>query len=275
MISGLETSAQHRRFHQSSLRQEDVSDHDLIRDGRHYDALKAQNDTQFYLAQAQAASGPILEIGCGTGRVTIPLAAAGADIIGLDVSASMLDEARRKAERQSLRISWIKADGGAFDLGRQFALIIMPFNTLQFFRDTAALAQLFRCVDRHLRMDGRVVFDVFNPQISFLAADPSKRFERARYPDPQGGGEVVLEETREYIAERQVVRSVRYYHVGGKRDVSVSSLELRCFFPCELDLILEHFGFRLDAKYGDFDKSCFIGRSPKQICLCSRASGAG
>ena len=49
------------------------------------------------------------------------------------------------------------------------------------------------------------------------------------------------------------MRSTRYYHVGEKRDVSVSSLELRCFFPCELDLILAHFGFRLEAKYGDFD----------------------
>jgi len=276
MIFGLETPFSIGGFTNSRyVTEEDVSDHDLIRDGRHYDALKAQNDTPFYLAQAQAASGLILEIGCGTGRVTIPLAAAGADITGLDVSDSMLEEARRKAERQGLRINWIKADGGAFDLGRQFALIIMPFNTLQFFRDPAALAQLFGCVKRHLRKDGRFVFDVFNPQISFLAADPLKRFDRARYPDPHGGGEVVLEETREYIAERQVVRSVRYYHVGGKRDVSVSSLELRCFFPCELDLILEHFGFRLDAKYGDFDKSSFLGRSPKQICLCSRASGAG
>ena len=248
-----------------------MSDLELIRDGRHYDALKAQNDVAFYLAQAQAASGPVLEIGCGTGRVTIPLAAAGVDITGLDVSASMLEEAKRKAESQGLRINWVEADGRNFDLGRRFALIIMPFNTLQFFRDTAALGQLFRCVKSHLGDDGRFVFDVFNPQVSFLAADPSVRYERARYPDPHGGGEVVLEETREYIAERQVVRSTRYYHVGEKRDVSVSSLELRCFFPCELDLILEHFGFRLEAKYGDFDKSPLHSRSPKQICICSSA----
>ena len=56
-----------------------MSDLELIRDGRHYDALKAQNDVAFYLAQAQAASGPVLEIGCGTGRVTVPLAAAGVE----------------------------------------------------------------------------------------------------------------------------------------------------------------------------------------------------
>ena len=83
-------------------------DVDLIREGRHYDVLKAQNDIPFYLAQAQVASGSVLEIGCGTGRVTIPLASAGFDIIGLDVSGSMLEEARRKAEGQGLSISWIQ-----------------------------------------------------------------------------------------------------------------------------------------------------------------------
>ena len=179
-----------------------MSDLELIRDGRHYDALKTQNDVTFYLAQAQATAGSVMEIGCGTGRVTIPLAAAGVDITGLDVSASMLEEAKRKADSQGLRIDWVAADGRSFDLGRRFALIMMPFNTLQFFRDTAALGQLLRCVKSHLGDEGRFVFDVFNPQVSFLASDPTARYERARYPDPHGGGEVVLEETREYIAER-------------------------------------------------------------------------
>src|SRR5512134_2670429 len=128
---------------------------DPIRDGRHYDALKAQNDIPFYLNQAQTASGPVLEIGCGTGRVTIPLAAAGVDITGLDVSGSMLAEAKRKANEQGLDLAWIEANGRDFDLRRDFALIIMPFNTLQFFRDARSLAQIFTRVKTHLRPDGR------------------------------------------------------------------------------------------------------------------------
>ena len=137
-----------------------------------------------------------------------------------------------------------------------------------------SLAQLFDRVRRHLITGGRFVFDVFNPQVSFLAADPSKRYERARYQDPHGEGEIVLEETREYIAERQVVRSTRYYNIGSHRDRHVRSLELRCFFPCELDLILEHHGFRLESKYGNFDGEPFSGPSPKQICI-SRPHATG
>jgi SAM-dependent methyltransferase len=246
-----------------------VSELDPIRDGRHYDALKAQNDIPFYLSQAKTASGPVLEIGCGTGRVTIPLAASGVDIVGLDVSGSMLQEAKRKADEQALSLTWVEADGRSFDLGQRFALIIMPFNTLQFFRDARSLEQIFDRIKTHLKPDGRFIFDVFNPQVSFLAVDPSSRYERARYFDPHGGGEVVLEETREYIADRQVVRSTRHYHLGARQDCSVRSLEMRCFFPCELDLLLEHHGFRLLAKYGDFDGSPVSNRSPKQICVCS------
>ena len=169
------------RFGLSSLRSRRLRNRgrhvglELIRDGRHYDALKAQNDVAFYLAQAQAPSGPVLEVGCGTGRVTIPLAAAGVDITSLDVSASMLQEA--KAESQGLRIDWVAADGRSFDLGRRFALIMMPFNTLQFFRDSAALGQLFRCVKSHLGNEGRFVFDVFSPQ-------PASVFFRGRPVGP-------------------------------------------------------------------------------------------
>jgi Methylase involved in ubiquinone/menaquinone biosynthesis len=245
-----------------------VTDPNLIRDGRHYDALKTQDDVPFYLARAQAAAGPVLEIGCGTGRVTLPLASAGVEIVGLDVSAPMLAEARRKADAGRLRIEWIEADARHLDLGRRFALIILPFNTLQFFRDLATLGRVFDGITRHLDVGGRLIFDVFNPQVTFLASDPSRRYERARYPDPDGGGEVVLEETRAYLADRQVVRSTRYYHVGERRDASVSSLDLRCFFPCELDLIVEHFGFDMESKFGTFSGEPFSGPSPKQVCVC-------
>lgn len=246
-----------------------MSNLDPIRDGRHYDALKAQNDVPFYLSQAQMARGPVLEIGCGTGRVTIPLAAAGAEITGLDVSASMLEEAKRKAQERGATVRWVEADARHFDLGRRFAAILMPFNTLQFFRDKPSLTQVFDRVKCHLEEDGRFILDVFNPQVSFLAADPVQRYERARYPDPYGRGEVVLEESREYLADRQIIRSTRYYHLGDQPDVAPSSLELRCFFPCELDLLLEHHGFRLNEKYGDFDGTPFGKSSPKQICVCS------
>jgi SAM-dependent methyltransferase len=202
----------------------DVSNLDLLRNGRHYDALKAQNDIPFDLMQVQAALGPVLEIGCGTEQVILALAAAGVNAIGFDVSVPMLQEANRKAERQGLRVKWIEADGRTFKFSKQFALIIMPLNTLQFFWNTVSLQQLFYQAKSHLGGASQFIFDVFNLRVSFLATDPAARYERARYPGPEGRGEVVIEETREYLSERRVVRSTLYSIFGGKRDVSANSL---------------------------------------------------
>lgn len=249
-----------------------MADIDPIRDGQHYDALKAQEDILFYRTQAQHATGPVLEIGCGTGRVTLPIAADGVAITGLDISAAMLEEAERKAQQQGLSIRWVEADAQQFDLGQRYALLLMPFNVLQFFHDAQALQQVLSNVKKHLAPDGRFAFDVFNPQVSFLAADPQQRYERARYPDPHGSGEeIVLEETREYIADRQVIKSTRYYHLGTTRNRWIRTLELRCFFPCELDLLIQHHGFHMEDKLGNFDGTPFSSHAPKQILICSRA----
>lgn len=249
-----------------------MADIDPIRDGQHYDVLKTQEDISFYRTQAQYATGPVLEIGCGTGRVTLRIAADGVAITGLDVSAAMLEEAERKAQQQGLRVRWVKADAQQVDLGQRYALILMPFNVLQFFRDAQALQKVLSNVKKHLAPDGRFVFDVFNPQVSFLAADPLQRDERARYPDPHGSGEeIVLEETREYVADRQVVKATRYYHLGAIRNRWVRTLELRCFFPLELDLLIQHHGFHIEEKLGNFDGTLFSSHAPKQILICSRA----
>ncbi|NJO67454.1 MAG: class I SAM-dependent methyltransferase [Rhodospirillales bacterium] len=107
---------------------------DLIRDGRHYDALTSSNDLPFYLEHARDAMGPVLEIGCGTGRITIPLAASGIEMTGVEMTGSMLAEARRKARHADVSVDWIEADACDLELDRLFAMIILPFNTLQFFR---------------------------------------------------------------------------------------------------------------------------------------------
>ena len=191
-----------------------MSEVDPNRDGRHYDPLKAQGDTAFYREQVRTVPGPVLEIGCGTGRVTIQLAAAGVDVTGLDISASMLKEAKRKAREQGLSLDWIEADGRHFDLGRDFywsSCRLIPCSSSVM---RSPWPQVFDRVKRHLRPGGWFTFDVFNPKLADLAADPLERYERARYADPHGGGDVILEEAREYLADRQVLRSTRYYHLG-------------------------------------------------------------
>jgi SAM-dependent methyltransferase len=153
-----------------------------------YDAIYGgREDAGFWWAAAAAAKGPLLELGCGTGRVLLPLARAGFEITGLDLSAPMLQRCSAKLQEESQEIRdrarLVAADMTAFDLGRRFAAILCPFAGFQQLRRVdQQLACLDRC-RRHLRPQGRLVLDLPNP-------DPAPA-EYAR--DEPGGGEVTAQ----------------------------------------------------------------------------------
>ena len=150
----------------------------LLFDGRHYDQhwRHLTADIPFWLNQARRFGGPILELACGTGRVSLPLAKAGFAVTGTDVSDSMLAEARKKAAAASVAIEWLKADVRSFDLGRKFPLVIFPFNTIAVMHEIEDLEACLASVKRHLAPGGRFIIDVFNPSLDILRRDPGQRF---------------------------------------------------------------------------------------------------
>lgn len=250
----------------------------LYRDGRHYDELNRMMvaDIPFYLEEARQAPGPVLELACGTGRLTIPIAQSGVEITGLDQSASMLAHARMKAGRAGISIAWIEADCRQFELRRKFALIFMAFNSMQHLHDHASLAALFANVKKHLADGGRFILDVFNPSIAILNRDPGKRIREREYNDPDGKGTIILEQTSVYDDAAQVNR-IRWYfrrapHDGEpgaeEKDFRVEDLHMRCFFPEELNLLVRCHGFEIDAKFGNFERKPFASGDPKQIVVC-------
>lgn len=249
----------------------------LYRDGRHYDELSRflVADIPFYVEEARRSPGPVLELACGTGRLTIPIAQAGVEIVGLDLSPSMLDHARKKAREAGLEIPFVLADCREFDLGRKFELIFMAFNSMQHLHDSSSLQALFRNVKKHLADGGRFIFDVFNPSIAILNRDPGKRFREREYNDPDGRGTIVLEQTSVYDDAAQVNR-IRWYFSrvqdGEQRleekDFRVEDLHVRCFFPEELNVLVRCRGFEIEAKFGDFDRKPFASGDPKQIVVC-------
>jgi SAM-dependent methyltransferase len=253
----------------------------LYSDGRHYDALTSfmVADIPFYVEEARRASGPVLELACGTGRLTIPIAQAGVEIVGLDQSASMLAHARTKAAEAGVSIAWVEADCRQFELGRKFALIFMAFNSMQHLHDFASLQALFGNVRKHLADGGRFIFDVFNPSIAILNRDPEKRFCEREYSDPEGNGTIILEQTSVYDDATQVNRIRWYFTRTGEgrqqeeKDFRVEDLLVRCFFPEELNLLVHCLGFEIEAKYGNFGRKPFTSGDPKQIVACRPSHG--
>ena len=222
---------------------------------------------------AGGTGDPVLELACGTGRLTIPIAQSGVEIVGLDLTPSMLAHARAKAEAAGVKIEFVEGDCRDFDLGRNFALIFMAFNSMQHLHDYESLAALFRNVRKHLVKGGRFVFDVFNPKVEILArAAGDRRLER-EYQDPDGKGTIAFENSMVYDDAAQVSHIqcffVRRGTNGEELDVRVEQLDLRSFFPQELGLLVRSQGFEILEKFGNFERKPFASGDSKQVVVCS------
>jgi SAM-dependent methyltransferase len=241
----------------------------LYRDGRHYD-LANQGfvaDIPFYLKEIRRYGEPVLELACGTGRITIPLGQQGIHMTGLDVSSSMLAHARRKSAAKGVKIEWIEADCRDFQLDRQFGTIFLPFNSIAHLHDLESVEACFSCVKRHLKAGGRFIIDIFRPDLRILQRDPTKRYPVTEYPDPDRKGSVVITESNVYDRATQVNRIKWYYRVGVDGEERVESLNMRIFYPQELEALLSYNGFRVEAKFGNYDRSEFMSDSPKQLVV--------
>ena len=246
-----------------------------------YDAVYAgRDDTAFWETMAAAADGgPVLELGCGTGRVLVPLARAGVEITGLDLSAEMLERCRARIAGEPAevreRVQLVAADMTTFDLGRRFGSIICPFAG---FQQLLTVDQQLACLERcrvHLLPRGRLVLDLPNP-------DPAPA-EYAR--DGLGNGEPVVQlvdwtdgrRIRWWMTVTGYDRALQCnecevtYEVvsadGEKTRRMTETVSLRYTFRYELEHLLFRAGFRLAALYGDYDCSPLGDESPALIVV--------
>ena len=236
-----------------------------------YDLLAAPApgpEVAFYLEEARRRGGTALELGCGTGRLAIPLAQAGIEVTGLDLLPVMLARTRAAAADAGVTLELVQGDMRSFRLeGRRFGLIFLPNTTLPHLLDTADIIRCFSAVARHLAPGGAFIFDVFNPSVEMLSRKRGDRHLRRRADHPRLGT-VTLEETFDYDAASQVNRITWYWSTPDRPDFFVHPLHMRNLFPQELPLLLERAGLRLSARYGDVARSRCVGESCRQVCVC-------
>jgi SAM-dependent methyltransferase len=226
----------------------------------------------FYLEEARRRGGAVLELASGTGRFLIPLAQAGMAVVGVDLSSAMAQHARQKAARAGVRLEIVKTDMRDFDFGqRRFGTIMVAGNSLLHLHDNEDIIRCFRSAVRHLAPGGALIFDVYNPSVRLLARDPAQR-HLVRQLVHERLGELTLEETSDYDAASQINSVTWYWSTPGKPDFIVMPIQLRPLFARELPLLVECGGFRLAARYGNFDRGAFGRDSPRQICICEPLS---
>jgi ubiquinone/menaquinone biosynthesis C-methylase UbiE len=244
-----------------------------------YDSVYSyvQEDIPFYLNEAIASKGPVLELGCGTGRVTIPIAEAGVPITGLDFSEAMLDVARKKTESISNKdhVRLALGDMTDFDLEEKFALIIIPFRGFQALLSVEDEISALDSIKRHLAPGGKLIFNIFVPDVEMLVQPFDVTYHFRDVFDPKSGIQYVLWNQTDFDSYRQVMNIRTTIEELDDDSVVVRKMyrdfQLRNVFRWEMHHLLNSSGFHVEELFGDFDGSEFDEASTEMIWIASVA----
>ena len=237
-----------------------------------YDALYADydEDIPFYVEETRKAGSPVLELACGTGRVTVPVAEAGLDVVGIDSSSGMLERFRTRLPTLDTevrdRIVLHEADMRGFDLGAQrFSLIYCPFRSFLHLLTVEDQLSALHSVRSHLVPGGRFAINFFNPSVAYIGASISRHSSPMRrvqeFIHPTTGNSVVAYLTSQHNIAQQIIRNQwieeKLDHEGLVVSRTYMPMTLRWIYRFEFEHLLARGGFEVEALYGSFDRRPF------------------
>jgi SAM-dependent methyltransferase len=240
---------------------------------------RERGDVNFFVDAARECGGPVLEIGCGTGRVLIPTAKAGIAIHGLDSSPAMLAVCREKLARESAetqaRASLTEGDMRQFDLGREFRLVTIPFRPFQHLMTVEEQLACLASVHRHLAPGGKLILDLFNPAFPHMVDE--KFFEDLNREPPfsMPDGRKVLRRhhvlAKDFFKQTQEVELIhRVTYPDGREERLVQRFTMRYLFRFEAEHLLARSGFEVENVYADFEKSSYGSKYPGDLVFVAR-----
>jgi SAM-dependent methyltransferase len=210
-----------------------------------YDPWSASvvEDVGFYLQEARRVGGPVVELGVGTGRIAVPIAADGTHVIGIDSSRGMLDVCARRAALAGVQLDLRVGDLRVPPVTERVPLVICPFRSLLHMHTDEERRRVLAAVHRLLVPGGRFAFDVFTPAADDIAETQRRWLER----EPGIFEHAVWDEQA-----RTLTLTVR----GPSGETTMA---LAWVSPDEWRALLEESGFEIEACYGWFDRRPFTG----------------
>jgi SAM-dependent methyltransferase len=241
-----------------------------------YEYRRRRADIAFYRGLASGllgGPGEVLDLGCGSGRLTLALARDGHRVVGVDQSPQMLAGLAGRLARAPAsvraRVSAVPGDLRDFDLGRRFPLVVAAFNVVEHLYTRPEVTAFLGQVARHLTPGGHLAFDVQMPDLAWLLRDSSKRWARTKFTHPRTGEKLLYSTNHDYDAVGQIAIIRIYYEpADGRGRTRVVKLTQRKFFPAELETLLWASGFQLVERYGDFQGSPLDGNAESQVIVC-------
>lgn len=234
-----------------------------------YDLVAPRDEAMegFYVGEARANGPRVLELACGSGRLTLPLARAGLEVVGIDLAEPMLERTRGLAAAEGLTVETHRLDMRDFELGRQFDTVMIAGNSILHLLTRSDFEGFFRSVARHVSPSGKLLFDCFVPSAHLLSR-PRDRQAMVRATHAKLG-EVTIEEIVDYDPLTQIARTNWYWSTASQPDFHITTFDLRSIYPQELPLLLSANGFRLLDRFGGFDKVPFAMSAFRQVCIAA------
>jgi SAM-dependent methyltransferase len=242
-----------------------------------YDLLwgEMKDDIPFYLGMAKETGGPVCELACGTGRVLLPIARAGFEVTGIDLSQAMLDKLQAKLEKEprevQARVALKCADMRDYRFSQKFKLVFCAFNSFLHMMTTEDQLACLRSVREYLVDDGRLVINVFAPDHRRLAM--KKETETSVERDPETGRDMVVTN----ISKRDVAtQSIEAWEAVDRisDDGTVrrypASYTLTWIHHREMHLLLRLAGYEVVSVYGEYDRRPYDYVSGRQIFVAKR-----
>lgn len=207
---------------------------------------------------ADQAGGPLLELGCGNGRVTVPLAQAGFRLTGVDSSAGMLNLARKRlaAARLSERVNLVQADMRRVHLDERFGMGFIQVNSFMHLETSEDQRQALLCWHPFLRPGSPLILDLFNPDIATLLEADGRLMVDNQWRDPQSGAMVIKQLVRKIDLANQIQETIIVYDEvfpDGQTRRMLVPFNLRFLWRSEAELLLEICGYELEMVYGSYD----------------------
>ena len=248
-----------------------------------YDSVYSyvRQDIPFYVQEALNSGGPVLELGCGTGRVSSAIAKTGVDLVGIDSSSKMLEVAQHKMNalpKASGAISLVEADMRDFSLDQRFPLIIIPFRGFLSLLTVGDQTKTLLNIKRHLTPNGRLVFNVFVPDLDMLAQDSDVQYHLRDVTNPDTGTRFVLWHLSDYDHHNQVVSTRLIIEeldsVGAVSRRNYQEFQLRYVHRWEMHHLLQSCGYDIVNLYGDFDRLSFDELSTEMVWVVTMSQTA-
>jgi SAM-dependent methyltransferase len=259
-------------FPQEPSLEETLIDYDSVADI--YDLHVAYDfDLAFYVAEARKVRGKVLELMCGTGRVSIPLVEAGADLTCVDASERMLARLEEKLRERNLEARVVRADVRRLDLPERFDLAIIPFHSFAELVSSQDQELAFSAIHACLKEGGRLVYSLHDPTVRARSADGTLRLN-GRFPTDDGL--LVVSGFETYDESSGVVDRLQFYEFfdasNDLRAKRVLPMRFALIDKTRSEQLADAAGFSPVALYGDYDRGDYReGRSPYMIWVLERA----